>query len=154
MFSGEREERLAVLSVGGAGFEEGAAEEGAGRGRGFLVVGLAAVRPSGTWQSNGWNTSASWLTTSRPQSSSSSSSDSSCREGFGSNNGSTWSRAAIRSRLLRVKFGAGEAIYFVQQQLGHADIQTTIDQYGHPDKKAHREAAARAAAWWREAASE
>jgi integrase len=55
---------------------------------------------------------------------------------------------------LRVKFGAGEAIYFVQQQLGHADIQTTIDQYGHPDKKAHREAAARAAAWWREAASE
>jgi integrase len=49
---------------------------------------------------------------------------------------------------------AGESIYFVQQQLGHADIQTTIDHYGHPDKKAHREAAARAAAWWREAASD
>lgn len=45
---------------------------------------------------------------------------------------------------------AGESIYFVQQQLGHADIQTTIDQYGHPDEQAHREAAARAAAWWRE----
>jgi hypothetical protein len=38
--------------------------------------------------------------------------------------------------------------------LGHADIQTTIDQYGHPDKQAHREAAARAASWWRETASE
>lgn len=49
---------------------------------------------------------------------------------------------------------AGESIYFVQQQLGHADIQTTIDQYGHPDKQAHREAAPRAASWWREAASE
>lgn len=49
---------------------------------------------------------------------------------------------------------AGESIYFVQQQLGHADVQTTIDKYGHPDKKAHREAAARAASWWREAASE
>lgn len=36
---------------------------------------------------------------------------------------------------------AGESIYFVQQQLGHADIQTTIDQYGHPDKQPHREAA-------------
>ena len=31
--------------------------------------------------------------------------------------------------------GAGESIYFVQQQLGHADIQTTIDQYGHPDNR-------------------
>ncbi len=48
---------------------------------------------------------------------------------------------------------AGESIYFVQQQLGHADIQTTIDLYGHPDHGAHREAAARAAAWWREGAS-
>jgi hypothetical protein len=32
------------------------------------------------------------------------------------------------------------------RQLGHADIQRTIYQYGHPDKNAHREAAARAAA--------
>ena len=28
----------------------------------------------------------------------------------------------------------GQSIYFVQQQLGHKDIQTTIDLYGHPDK--------------------
>jgi hypothetical protein len=49
---------------------------------------------------------------------------------------------------------AGESIYFVQQELGYADIQTTSDQYGHPDKKAHREAAAPAADWWGEAVSE
>jgi integrase len=59
----------------------------------------------------------------------------------------------LRHTAATLWLGAGESIYFVQQQLGHADIQTTIDQYGHPDKKAHREAAARAAAWWREAAS-
>jgi integrase len=60
----------------------------------------------------------------------------------------------LRHTAATLWLGAGESIYFVQQQLGHADIQTTIDQYGHPDKKAHREAAARAASWWREAASE
>jgi integrase len=59
-----------------------------------------------------------------------------------------------RIRPAQLWLAAGESINFVQQQLGHADIQTTIDQYGHPDRKAHREAAARAAAWWREAASE
>jgi len=37
--------------------------------------------------------------------------------------------------------GRGRVDLFLQQQLGHADIQTTIDQYGHPDKQAHREAA-------------
>ena len=47
----------------------------------------------------------------------------------------------------------GESIYFVQQQLGHKDIQTTIDLYGHPDQAAHRAAAAKAAEWWREGAS-
>ena len=60
----------------------------------------------------------------------------------------------LRHTAATLWLAAGESIYFVQQQLGHADIQTTIDQYGHPDKQAHREAAARAATWWREAASE
>ena len=43
----------------------------------------------------------------------------------------------------------GESIYFVKEQLGHADIQTTINLYGHPDQAEHRAAAERAAAWWR-----
>ncbi|MBK5218785.1 MAG: site-specific integrase [Thermoleophilia bacterium] len=60
----------------------------------------------------------------------------------------------LRHTAATLWLAAEESIYFVQQQLGHADIQTTIDQYGHPDKQAHREAAARAAAWWRDAASE
>lgn len=60
----------------------------------------------------------------------------------------------LRHTAATLWLAAGKSIYFVQQQLGHADIQTTIDLYGHPDKQAHREAAARAAAWWREAASE
>ncbi|MBA3833771.1 MAG: tyrosine-type recombinase/integrase [Chthoniobacterales bacterium] len=60
----------------------------------------------------------------------------------------------LRHTAATLWLAAGESIYFVQQQLGHADIQTTIDQYRHPDKQAHREAAARAAEWWREAASE
>jgi integrase len=60
----------------------------------------------------------------------------------------------LRHTAATLWLAAGESIYFVQQQLGHADIQTTIDQYGHPDKQAHREAAARAASWWRESASE
>jgi integrase len=44
---------------------------------------------------------------------------------------------------------SGESVYFVQRQLGHADLKTTIGTYGHPDQAAHREAAERAAAWWR-----
>jgi len=60
----------------------------------------------------------------------------------------------LRHTAATLWLAAGESIYFVQQQLGHADIQTTIDQYGHPNKQAHREAAARAAERWREAASE
>jgi integrase len=59
----------------------------------------------------------------------------------------------LRHTAATLWLAAGESIYFVQQQLGHADIQTTIDLYGHPDREAHREAAARAAAWWRSAAS-
>lgn len=44
----------------------------------------------------------------------------------------------------------GESIYFVKEQFGHADIQTTIDLYGHPDREAHAAAAKRAADWWRQ----
>ncbi len=60
------------------------------------------------------------------------------------------SHDALNEAPLRSGLASGESIYFVQQQLGHKDIQTTIDLYGHPDQNAHREAAARAAAWWRE----
>ena len=56
----------------------------------------------------------------------------------------------LRHTAATLWLAAGESIYFVQQQLGHADIQTTIDLYGHPERQAHREAAARAAQWWRE----
>ncbi len=56
----------------------------------------------------------------------------------------------LRHTAATIWLASGESISFVQQQLGHKDIQTTIDLYGHPDQNAHREAAARAAAWWRE----
>jgi integrase len=59
----------------------------------------------------------------------------------------------LRHTAATLWLAAGESIYFVQQQLGHADIQTTIDLYGHPDRDAHREAAARAADWWRQSGS-
>ena len=59
----------------------------------------------------------------------------------------------LRHTAATLWLAAGESIYFVQQQLGHRDIQTTIDLYGHPDRAAHREAAARAASWWREGVS-
>ena len=55
----------------------------------------------------------------------------------------------LRHTAATIWLAAGESIYFVKEQLGHADIQTTIDLYGHPDQAAHRAAAARAAAWWR-----
>ena len=64
------------------------------------------------------------------------------------------SRVRLHDTAATLWLAAGESIYFAQQQLGHPHIQTTIDQYGHPDKQAHREAAARSASWWREAASE
>ena len=60
----------------------------------------------------------------------------------------------LRHTAATIWLSAGESIYFVQQQLGHKDIQTTIDLYGHPDRGAHRAAAARAADWWREELSE
>ena len=44
---------------------------------------------------------------------------------------------------------SGASIYFVTEQLGHADIQTTIDLYGHPDQAAHRDQAARLETLWR-----
>lgn len=59
----------------------------------------------------------------------------------------------LRHTAATLWLASGQSIYFVQQQLGHADIQTTIDRYGHPDAAAHREAAAKAAEWWREGVS-
>lgn len=59
----------------------------------------------------------------------------------------------LRHTAATLWLAAGESIYFVRQQLGHKDIQTTIDLYGHLDQAAHCEAAARAAQWWREDAS-
>lgn len=59
----------------------------------------------------------------------------------------------LRHTAATLWLAAGESIYFVQQQLGHRDIQTTIDLYGHPDQDAHRMAAERAARWWREGVS-
>jgi integrase len=55
----------------------------------------------------------------------------------------------LRHTAATLWLGAGESIYFVQQQLGHADIRTTISTYGHRDQQAHAAAAERAAAWWR-----
>jgi len=55
----------------------------------------------------------------------------------------------LRHTAATIWLASGESIYFVKEQLGHADIQTTIDLYGHPDQAAHSEAAVRAAAWWR-----
>ena len=59
----------------------------------------------------------------------------------------------LRHTAATLWLASGESIYFVQQQLGHQDIQTTINLYGHPDRAAHRQAAARAASWWRDGAS-
>jgi integrase len=60
----------------------------------------------------------------------------------------------LRHSAASIWLAAGESIYFCQQQLGHQDIQTTISLYGHPDQMAHRQAAERAAAWWRTGVSE
>jgi len=60
----------------------------------------------------------------------------------------------LRHTAATLWLAAGASIYFVQQQLGHGDIKTTIDLYGHPDQAAHRRAAERVAAWWREGLDE
>ena len=60
----------------------------------------------------------------------------------------------LRHTAATLWLASGQSIYFVQQQLGHQDIQTTIDLYGHPDQAAHRAAADNAAAWWRDGVSE
>ena len=56
----------------------------------------------------------------------------------------------LRHTAATLWLAAGESIYFVQQQLGHADIRTTINTYGRRDQQAHAAAAARAAEWWRD----
>jgi integrase len=53
----------------------------------------------------------------------------------------------LRHTAATLWLAAGESIYFVKEQLGHADIQTTINLYGHPDQAEHRAAAERPAAW-------
>ena len=55
----------------------------------------------------------------------------------------------LRHTAATLWLAAGESVYFVKEQLGHADLKTTISAYGHPDQAAHRQAAERAAAWWR-----
>ncbi|MCW3047584.1 MAG: phage integrase [Solirubrobacterales bacterium] len=60
----------------------------------------------------------------------------------------------LRHTAATLWLASGQSIYFVQQQLGHKDIQTTIDLYGHPDQAAHRAAADKAAEWWPERPSE
>jgi integrase len=59
----------------------------------------------------------------------------------------------LRHTAATLWLAAGVSIYFVQQQMGHKDIQTTIDLYGHPDQEAHKAAAAQAAAWRRQSAT-
>ena len=55
----------------------------------------------------------------------------------------------LRHTAASLWLAAGESIYFVQQQLGHRDIRTTVGTYGHAEVQAHAAAAARAADWWR-----
>ncbi len=52
----------------------------------------------------------------------------------------------LRHSAATLWLAAGESVYFVQTQLGHANVATTIGLHGHPNQHAHAAAAARAAA--------
>jgi integrase len=59
----------------------------------------------------------------------------------------------VRLHDLRHTFGslaadAGASSIYIQTQMGHREARTTA-RYLHPDRLAHREEAARVAAWWR-----
>jgi integrase len=56
----------------------------------------------------------------------------------------------LRHTYAKLALASGASIYFVKEQLGHADIQTTIDLYGHPDQAEHRRQAAQLETFWRE----
>lgn len=60
----------------------------------------------------------------------------------------------LRHTAATLWLASGQSVYFVREQLGHRDIQTTIDLYGHPDQEAHRVAVEQAANWWRQGVSE
>lgn len=50
----------------------------------------------------------------------------------------------LRYSAASLAVAAGESILFVQAQLGHANVRTTM-RYSHPDASAHKAAAARVA---------
>jgi integrase len=64
---------------------------------------------------------------------------------------STFKLHDLRHSAATFWLAAGSSIYFVQQQLGHASLQSTISIYGHADQASFRDTAEHAAAWWRTA---
>lgn len=59
----------------------------------------------------------------------------------------------LRHTFASNALAAGESLFWVSRQLGHRNISITADTYGHVVVAASREAAERAGAWWRSAAS-